>query len=137
MVIDGLIAKHYTETTNCLPVLKSVHLNCGQHLGNVHEGLVGNSTHSGISMLGHVSILIVCVSISQVIAAQMPLGRYSLFGNMECLVILSKHFPGCAKKKKQRKKWLLLVKRKQIKEGRKQSIEKDTQAISVRLSLCL
>lgn len=104
-------------TTNCLPVLKSVHLNCGQHLGNVHEGLVGNSTQSGISMLGQVSILIVCVSISQVIAAQMPLGRYSLFGNMARLVILSKHLPGCAKNRNKEKE--MIISKVEINKGRK------------------
>lgn len=95
---------NYTDTTNSLPVLKSIHLNCGQHLGNVHEASAGNSSQPGISMYGQVSILIVCASISQVKAAQMPLGLYSLLGNMARLVNLSKHLPGYAKMKRGNKK---------------------------------
>lgn len=95
---------NYTETTNSLPVLKSVHLNCGQHLGNAHEGFTGNSSQPGISMVGQVSILIICASISHVKDAQMPLGLYSLFGNMVRLVNLSKHLPGCAKNKIKKKR---------------------------------
>lgn len=88
----------YADTMNSLPVLKSIHLNCAQHLGNAQLGSLGNSSQPGISTYGQVSILIVCLSMSHVITAQMPFGLYSLFGSIARRVILSKHLPGCATK---------------------------------------
>lgn len=94
----------YADTMNSLPVLKSVHLNCAQHLGNAQLGSLGNSSQPGISTYGQVSILIVCLCMSHVMTAQMPFGLYSLFGSIARRVILSKHLPRCAEKSRERER---------------------------------